>query len=118
MLRNTAMTGPWGHSGAYNSLEAVVRHHIDPIGWLHAYDMSQAVLPNAGATINATDFALHQSVGDRDLIATANALSPITLSEAELRGVLDFLHALTDPASLDMRGTVPTSVPSGLPIFD
>lgn len=73
---------------------------------------------NAGATINATDFALHQSVGDRDLIATANALSPITLSEAELRGVLDFLHALTDPASLDMRGTVPTSVPSGLPIFD
>ena len=29
-LRNVGLTAPYGHAGAYNSLEAVVRHHLDP----------------------------------------------------------------------------------------
>lgn len=29
-LRNVALTAPYGHAGAYNTLEAVVRHHLDP----------------------------------------------------------------------------------------
>jgi hypothetical protein len=32
--------------------------------------------------------------------------------------LLAFLHALTDPAALDLRAEVPPSVPSGLPIRD
>jgi cytochrome c peroxidase len=117
-LRNTAVTGPWGHSGAYNTLEAVVRHHLDPVASLHAYDISQAVLPAAGAAINGIDFVLHQSIPDRELIASANTLAPIALSEAEIVAIIDFLHALTDPSALDMRATVPSAVPSGLPVFD
>lgn len=44
-LRNVAITGPWGHDGAFNSLEAVVRHHLDPEGSFRDYDPSQIVMP-------------------------------------------------------------------------
>jgi cytochrome c peroxidase len=30
-LRNVALTGPWGHDGAYDSLEAIVRHNLNPV---------------------------------------------------------------------------------------
>ena len=30
-LRNVVLTGPWGHDGAYDSLRAVVEHHLDPV---------------------------------------------------------------------------------------
>ena len=29
-LRNVVITGPWGHDGAYNTLETIVRHMADP----------------------------------------------------------------------------------------
>ena len=41
--------------------------------------------------------------------------------DAKSRGVrllIDFLHALTDPAMLDLHGDLPMSVPSGLPVRD
>ena len=41
-LRNVATTGPWSHAGAYDSLEAVVRHHLDPVAPLHAYELDEA----------------------------------------------------------------------------
>ncbi|MGK0186271.1 MAG: cytochrome c peroxidase [Verrucomicrobiales bacterium] len=37
-LRNVAGNGPWGHSGAYDELEAVVRHHLDPAARFADYD--------------------------------------------------------------------------------
>lgn len=30
-LRNIAQTAPYGHAGAYGTLESVVRHHLDPV---------------------------------------------------------------------------------------
>jgi len=39
-LRNVALTGPWGHSGAFDTLEGVVRHHLDPEASLENYDCS------------------------------------------------------------------------------
>ena len=29
-LRNVALTAPYGHNGAYPTLEGIVRHHLDP----------------------------------------------------------------------------------------
>ena len=37
-LRNVALTAPYGHSGAYNSLRAIVEHHLDPVSALYAYN--------------------------------------------------------------------------------
>jgi hypothetical protein len=38
MLRNVALTGPWGHNGAYATLEGIVRHHLDPVASLGSLD--------------------------------------------------------------------------------
>ena len=45
-------------------------------------------------------------------------LAPKDLSDLEVKLLLEFLHALTDPASVDLRHTMPKSVPSGLPLAD
>jgi cytochrome c peroxidase len=119
-LRNVALTGPWGHDGAYNDLEAMVRHHLNAEDALAAYDTSQAVLPPATAAIESTDFVHQDSAVNRAAIAAAidPLLPPIALSDQEVGLLMEFLHALTDPASMDLRTTVPISVPSGLPLAD
>jgi cytochrome c peroxidase len=117
MLRNVALTAPYGHDGAYATLEAVVRHHLDPVSALNSYDTGQAMLPpNPNPQLD--DFAEHNTLTARADRAAANELQAISLSDAEVADLLDFLHALTDPASIDLRQWIPLAVPSGLPVDD
>jgi cytochrome c peroxidase len=116
-LRNIALTGPWGHAGAYGSLEAVVRHHLDPIASLYRYDPGQAILPSR-EDLDAIDFAVMADPARLAAIAAANELAPVELDEAEIDDLLEFLHALTDPAAHDLRGDVPKSVPGGESLAD
>ena len=44
--------------------------------------------------------------------------SPIGLTEQEFEDLMAFMHALTDPKSINLIGDVPDSVPSGLPVSD
>ena len=114
-LRNVTATAPYGHAGAYATLEAVVRHHLDPLGSLYRYDPTQAVLTNPPFE---SDFKLLGNPDDIAAIAAANTLQPLSLSEAEIADLLAFLGALSDPVSLKGRLGVPASVPSGLPLSD
>ena len=43
-------------------------------------------------------------------------LAGLALSDAEIKDLITFLHALTDGQSLTGRLGVPDSVPSGLPV--
>ena len=54
----------------------------------------------------------------RHAIADANELAPRNLTDTEISDLIEFLKALTDPNSRDMRHLVPASVPSGLPVGD
>lgn len=116
-LRNVSLTGPWGHDGAFNTLEAVVRHHLDPVASLNQYDTLQVVLPSR-SDLNEIDFITYNNSEIRDLIASANELESINLSDSEVDDLLEFLRVLTDPNSLDLRADVPPRVPSGLPVFE
>ena len=116
-LRNVALTGPWGHDGAYATLEGIVRHHLDPINSLENYDTDQAVLPDRERWA-AVDFIEHENLTQRALRAERNQLAPIALSDRMVNDLVAFLHALTDPASIDLNHTIPMSVPSGLPVSD
>jgi cytochrome c peroxidase len=116
-LRNVALTGPWGHAGAYDTLEAVVRHQLDPVKGLKSYDMSQAALPPR-ADLDAEDFVVMEDGERKGAIAASCELMPVSLSDKQVNQLIAFLHALTDPRSLDLRKEVPMSVPSGLPVFD
>lgn len=116
-LRNVALTAPYGHAGAYGTLEAVVRHHLDPVAALLSYETGQAVMPRR-EDLDALDFRVMEDPLRVSGIASANELAPSILTDKDVRELTAFLHALTDPAALDLRTDVPESVPSGLPVRD
>ena len=117
-LRNIALSAPYGHSGAYNSLEAMVHHHLDSVESLHNYDQSQAVLPSTNSDLDDLDFVVMNDHNRRDAIAEASELGQLVLRDREFDALLAFLHALTDPRAIDLRRDVPATVPSGLPVWD
>jgi len=112
-LRNISLTAPYGHSGAYATLEGVIKHHLDPLASLKHYDRQQAILPNFP---EASDWWVMNSPAEIATIAAANTLQPMALSDAEIEQLLAFLNALTDPISQTGRLGVPEQVPSGLPL--
>ena len=137
-LRNVARTGPWGHAGAYRSLEAVIRHHLDPPTALEAYDAGSAGLTPlvhvverdlgasrtiyravAGDRLEAfgwRDSWVQRTPALRLAIAAANELPRQSLSDGEIADLIAFLEALTDPASRELEHLIPARVPSGLAV--
>ncbi|EDZ66562.1 Di-haem cytochrome c peroxidase family [Nitrosococcus oceani AFC27] len=117
-LRNVALTGPWGHDGTYNTLEAVVRHHLDPVSSLLTYScLREAQLPYR-EDLDFFDCLVQNDSAKVNLIAAANTLPTRELSDDEVKHLLAFLHALTDPISLDLRGDIPDRVPSNLTLVE
>jgi len=112
-LRNVTLTAPYGHSGAYATLEGVIRQHLDPVGALMSYDRSQAILPDLAG---ASDWRVLDDPAEMQAIADANVLEPMSLDEAQIADLIAFLEALTEPGSQNGRLGVPETVPSGLPV--
>ena len=139
-LRNVALTGPWGHAGAYATLDAAVRHHLDPVRALEAYVPDTTALPPLDHVLetraNGPRLEHRRLIGSRfraflerdtwvqrrptlrGRIAAANELPSVALSDAEIQDLLAFLDSLTDPASTDLTALIPKRVPSGLPVED
>ncbi|MEM7683975.1 MAG: cytochrome c peroxidase [Pseudomonadota bacterium] len=112
-LRNVALTAPYGHAGAYPDLQSVIRHHLDPLAALSAYDQTQVVLP---ILTGATDFEILHSKAETQPIADANELTATELSDRDIDQLVAFLEALTDLSGVKGRLGVPKTVPSGLPV--
>ena len=122
-LRNVALTAPYGHAGAYNTLEDVVRHHLDPVNALREYHNSDAcrtkpVMPSRD-DLDAIDCKVMDDSQRVQAIADAAAYyQPVYLSDAEVGQIVAFLNALTDKGTIDLRKDVPASVPSGETIVE
>jgi len=112
-LRNVALTAPYGHSGAINSLEAVIRHYVEPVQFIENYDIAQAVLPSRD-DLDAIDFIVQNDPIRVAEIAGSNELRCVRLKEKQITYLIEFLHALTDPDAIDLRRDVPKKLPSGL----
>ena len=95
----------------------MVEHHLDPVKSLKAYDQEQAVLPPR-EDLDALDFITMNDPQRVKFIADHNELLPFTYTDEQVDRIMDFLHALTDPNSLDLRDNQPFTVPSGLPVTD
>ena len=110
-LRNVATTGPWMHNGAYTTLQATIKHHIDPLGMLQSYDVSQLDrnLEKTFRLNTSTILAMSQTFSSE--INTVPDLSDI-----EIEQLVAFLEALTSPSTSDLSYLVPKKVPSGLPV--
>ncbi len=139
-LRNVELTGPWGHAGAYNTLEDVVRHHLQPVASLQRYRLQPGALVDIGNPIESTasgslsifkpinpnrlsDYHLRDGWVQsrsrlRAAIARANELTPQTRTDRDVEALVAFLKTLTDPRSRNQGDLVPERVPSGLPVAD
>ena len=108
-LRNVELTAPYMHNGAYASLEAAVRHHLNPERSLDQYDPTQLEPEFRGAIHD--DPIVIRGV-KRTLSKTLRPLP--RLNDAEVEALLAFLTSLTAPSARDLGHLVPDSVPSGL----
>lgn len=110
-LRNVELTAPYTHSGAFRTLEAVVRHYDDVPKALREYDPSQ--LEPAVRALVHDDEALIEEVLDGldDRVQTE-----LELTDEEVGQLVAFLESLTDPAARELDHLIPAEVPSGLPV--
>jgi len=112
-LRNVALTGPWMHSGAYTTLEAAVRHHLNPKESLRNYDPSQL-------DPQYQDMVHNKEIIEAGVSSTVDGVvaNPINLSDQEFSDLMEFLQSLTDPKALDHFNRATENVPSGLPLLN
>ena len=110
-LLNVAMTAPYGHSGAYQTLEEVVRHYINPrvsndiffasggvcrLAQFRDIPDCDSLYPNAQ---NNTQLAL-QKLG-QEINQGTSLLQPTRLDNTQVQQLVAFLEALTDPCVQD-----------------
>ena len=113
-LRNVTETGPWGHNGAYASLDGIVRHHLDPMAALKHYDKSQVVMKANAQLRPELDFIIWQDTREMARFRGKLDIEPSTLTEQQIAALIEFLHALKDKKSLKGTYGVPSTVPSNL----
>lgn len=116
MLRNVELTAPYGHNGAYPTLESIVRHHLDPDGMLRTWTPETAALPDA-PWLAAIDFAVWND--DREMARQAlfRDIAGVSLKDTEIADLVAFLKALTGTVSVAAPPFgIPETVPSGLPV--
>ncbi len=116
-LRNVVLTAPWGHNGFFNTLEGVIRHHMDPLNSLQNADPTQIVLPPR-PDLDALDLIAFNDPYVTAAIGDAIEIDLPDLSDEDISDLIAFLEALTDFSAEDGRKTVPTRVPSGLPLAE
>ena len=113
-LRNLKETGPYGHNGAYATLEAMIRHHMDPMGALSRWDRSQLILP-IGVPGDA-DFLTWLSENEMNMYRVKYDVFVPNMRDQEIDQIVAFLEALTEPEASAGRLGKPKEVPSGLPV--
>jgi len=120
-LRNVELTAPYGHSGAYKTMEAILEHHIDPEKMMFEYKCPEDLqLPLYGEkpAVGHYDCFTMGKKEMRRTIVDSHELPQISLDEKEKLEVLSFLKSLTDQSMLERQDEVPETVMSGLPVKD
>lgn len=108
-LINAEVTAPYGHSGSFQTLEEVIRHHGDPQASIEKYDFSlkelkQTGIPNEKSkqhTLKAlAQLEKHLSSGKSGLVVRP-------LDDSEVDDLVAFIRALTDPCVLNIECLAP-----------
>ncbi len=111
-LRNVTLTAPYGHTGAYPSLEGFLAAHgrgVDP-----GYDRALPILP----ALEAGDWWVLDRPEEIAEIAQVAEVFDHQTSAREIARIVAFLETLEDPVARTGRLGVPRTVPSGLAVPD
>lgn len=112
-LLNVEHTGPFGHAGAYDSLEAVVRHHLNPTRAVDDYFSAGgtcATLAQNESDASCEDYSGGYAEENSRKVLTAleaeqaagtSLLINTELSDSQINNLVAFLEALTDPCLED-----------------
>ena len=114
-LRNIEITAPYGHNGAFSTLDGIIRHHLNPIDSYSKWNPDEANLPLA-PSLAATDFVTRDDSREQARLLSNIDIKEITLSDSEITHLISFLKALTGRTSLTGRLGKPLTVPSGLEV--
>jgi len=115
MLRNVALTAPYGHNGAYPTLEGMVRHHLDPLDALDRWDRQLANLPVI-QWLESADFAVQYDSREIARQRQKVDISSVSLSDQDVSDLVTFLESLTGKTAKTRPLGRPQTVPSGLTI--
>ena len=115
MLRNVALTAPYGHNGAYATLEGIVRHHLDPLAALESWRAEMAALPKA-EWLEQSDFAVRADSREMQRQRRAVDITPVDLSDQDVADIVAFLGSLTGATALNRPLGRPETVPSNLTV--
>ena len=115
-LRNVEATGPWGHNGAFATLEGMIEHHLNAEQSLANYDKSQLALRKDSHFTLAKDFVIWQDSREMKRFKQQTSIEQNLLSNQEIRQLVFFLQSLTDTNSITGVYGEPSSVPSQLPL--
>lgn len=114
-LRNIALTPPYGHNGAYPTLEGIIRHHLNPSKSIKEWKRQSAKLPTV-SWLAEIDFLIWDDRMEMERYKTKIDIKPLNLSDEEVFYLVEFMHSLTGKSSQKLRFGVPETVPSGLPV--
>jgi len=101
-LLNVEVTGPWGHDGAYTSLEAIVKHMSNPKEAIKNYDakqLTQIGIQNVDKMLINTTKAIAKL--EKDRVEKLDVLEDSNLSDSQIEDVVSFLRTLTDSCVVD-----------------
>lgn len=114
-LRNVALTAPYGHNGAYPTLDGMIRHHMNPLAARAAWTPALANLPDV-PWLQAADFAIQADTAEMARQTARIDIQPFSLTDTEIADLVAFLQALTGDTAQTRPLGRPDQVPSGLPV--
>jgi cytochrome c peroxidase len=112
-LRNVAVEAAYMHDGAFTSLEAAIRHHLNVVASLSTYNPLEQGLP----------LDLQGRIGPTSPILAhldKRMTTGTSLSDSQFQDLVAFVrNGLLDPRATpnNLRRLVPASVPSGRPVL-
>lgn len=114
-LRNVALTAPYGHNGSMPTLEAMVRHHADPVASLAAWTADMAGLPVV-PWLQQDDFPFAGDTLELNRLVSRIDVDVPPLSDRDVGDIVAFLNCLTGRSADTRPMGRPDRVPSGLPV--
>jgi cytochrome c peroxidase len=104
-LLNVSATGPYLHSGAYDNLADVVRHHLDPQAAIERFDPSSVPLASAeDFDQNTQEMRVFLDVSGKPIEFFR---APFEHTDGQVEDLVAFLETLTDPCVLDRACLAP-----------
>lgn len=97
-LRNVFDTPPYGHNGLFNSVRAIIEHHVNPVPALYA---AQQRSPEEAAQAGRLLSFRSPILGE---------MAPLSVVDVEM--VVKFLRALSSPTVMPDSVAIPATVPS------